>query len=99
MSQCVLNKKKKSRKIPSNGPVRLSQDKLREMRALKEQRVKKTKGAKPGSRNAPDALSNDTQKASSATKDKRVGSKKAVPLVAPAAEPKIEMKQIGRAHV
>ena len=88
-----MSRKKKSRKIPSNGPVRLSQDKLKEMRALKEQRVKKTKGAKPGSRNAPDALSNDTQKASSATKDKRVGSKKAVPLVAPAAEPKIEMKR------
>ncbi len=79
--------------MPSNGPVRLSQDKLKEMRALKEQRVKKTKGAKPGSRNAPDALSNDTQKAGSAAKDKRVGSKKAVPLVAPAAEPKIEMKR------
>ena len=88
-----MSRKKKSRKIPSNGPVRLSQDKLKEMRALKEQRVKKSKGAKPGSRNAPDALSNDTQKASSATKDKRVGSKKAVPLVAPAAEPKIEMKR------
>ena len=88
-----MSRKKKSRKIPSNGPVRLSQDKLKEMRALKEQRVKKTKGAKPGSRNAPDALSNDTQKAGSAAKDKRVGSKKAVPLVAPAAEPKIEMKR------
>lgn len=57
-----MSRKKKSRKIPSNGPVRLSQDKLKEMRALKEQRVKKTKGAKSGSRNAPDALSNDTQK-------------------------------------
>ncbi|MEM7149569.1 MAG: Der GTPase-activating protein YihI [Pseudomonadota bacterium] len=88
-----MSRKKKSRKIPSNGPVRLSQDKLKEMRALKEQRVKKTKGAKPGSRNAPDALSNDTQKAGSAAKDKRVGSKKAVPLVAPATEPKIEMKR------
>ncbi|MBL0687896.1 Der GTPase-activating protein YihI [Pseudoalteromonas sp. meg-B1] len=88
-----MSRKKKSRKIPSNGPVRLSQDKLKEMRALKEQRVKKTKGAKPGSRNAPDALSNDTQKTGSAVKDKRVGSKKAVPLVAPAAEPKVEMKR------
>jgi len=45
-----MSRKKKSRKIPSNGPVRLSQDKLKEMRALKEQRVKKLKGAKPGSR-------------------------------------------------
>ena len=43
-----MSRTKKSRKSPANGPVRLSQDKLKEMRALKEQRVKKTKGAKPG---------------------------------------------------
>lgn len=57
-----MSRKKKSRKIPSNGPVRLSQDKLKEMRALKEQRVKKPKGAKPGSRNAPELLDSDTKK-------------------------------------
>jgi len=88
-----MSRKKKSRKIPSNGPVRLSKDKLKEMRALKEQRVKKPKGAKPGSRNAPELLDSDTKKASSAPKDKRVGSKKAVPLVAPAAQPQVEMKR------
>ncbi|MBQ4834187.1 GTPase-activating protein [Pseudoalteromonas sp. MMG010] len=88
-----MSRKKKSRKIPSNGPVRLSQDKLKEMRALKEQRVKKTKGAKPGSRNAPELLETDVNQSSTGVKDKRVGSKKAVPLVAPVAQPKVEMKR------
>ena len=88
-----MSRKKKSRKIPSNGPVRLSQDKLKEMRTLKEQRVKKPKGAKPGSRNAPELLDSDTKKANSAPKDKRVGSKKAVPLVASAPQPQVEMKR------
>jgi len=88
-----MSRKKKSRKIPSNGPVRLSQDKLKEMRALKEQRVKKTKGAKPGSRNAPDLLDSESQNSNQAPKDKRVGSKKPVPLIATAPEPKVEMKR------
>ncbi|MEL0647262.1 Der GTPase-activating protein YihI [Pseudoalteromonas agarivorans] len=88
-----MSRTKKSRKSPSNGPVRLSQDKLKEMRALKEQRVKKTKGAKPGSRNAPELLDNDSQKGGYTPKDKRVGSKKAVPLIATAPEPKVEMKR------
>jgi ribosome assembly protein YihI (activator of Der GTPase) len=88
-----MSRTKKSRKIPSNGPVRLSQDKLKEMRALKEQRVKKTKGAKPGSRNAPDLLSPEDNKSTTGVKDKRVGSKKAVPLIAPVAQPKVEMKR------
>ena len=88
-----MSRKKKSRKIPSNGPVRLSKEKLREMRALKEQRVKKTKGAKPGSRNAPDAQNAENTAANNQPKDKRVGSKKPVSLVAPKAEPKVEMKR------
>ena len=88
-----MSRKKKSRKIPSNGPVRLSKEKLREIRALKEQRVKKTKGAKPGSRNAPDAQNAENTAANNQPKDKRVGSKKPVSLVAPKAEPKVEMKR------
>ena len=88
-----MSRKKKSRKIPSNGPVRLSQDKLKEMRALKEQRVKKHKGAKPGSRNAVDALQQETKNSHSQSKDKRVGSKKPVSLVAKAPEPVIELKR------
>ncbi|WP_282130252.1 Der GTPase-activating protein YihI [Pseudoalteromonas aliena] len=88
-----MSRTKKSRKSPSNGPVRLSQDKLKEMRALKEQRVKKTKGAKPGSRNAPDSLNGDSQNSQSGSRDKRIGSKKPVPLVATAVEPKVEMKR------
>ncbi|MCF7517551.1 MULTISPECIES: Der GTPase-activating protein YihI [Pseudoalteromonas] len=88
-----MSRKKKSRKIPSNGPVRLSKEKLREMRALKEQRVKKTKGAKAGTRNAPDALKDDKATTNSQPKDKRTGSKKPVSLVAPKAEPKVEMKR------
>jgi ribosome assembly protein YihI (activator of Der GTPase) len=88
-----MSRKKKSRKIPSNGPVRLSQDKLKEMRALKEQRVKKTKGAKPGSRNAPDLVEEQNQTSHSGSRDKRIGSKKQVSLVPVAAEPKVEMKR------
>ncbi|WP_024596956.1 MULTISPECIES: Der GTPase-activating protein YihI [Pseudoalteromonas] len=88
-----MSRTKKSRKSPANGPVRLSQDKLKEMRALKEQRVKKTKGAKPGSRNAPDLLDSESQNSNQAPKDKRVGSKKPVPLIATAPEPKVEMKR------
>ncbi|GAA58351.1 Der GTPase-activating protein YihI [Pseudoalteromonas sp. BSi20652] len=88
-----MSRTKKSRKSPSNGPVRLSQDKLKEMRALKEQRVKKTKGAKPGSRNAPDLLDSEIQNSQSGSRDKRIGSKKPVPLIATAAEPKVEMKR------
>jgi hypothetical protein len=88
-----MSRKKKSRKIPSNGPVRLSQDKLKEMRALKEQRVKKTKGAKPGSRNAPDLLEEQSQASHSSSRDKRIGSKEPVSLVPVAAEPKVEMKR------
>jgi len=88
-----MSRTKKSRKSPANGPVRLSQDKLKEMRALKEQRVKKTKGAKPGSRNAPDLLDSDEKKTNFGPRDKRIGSKKAVPLIAVAPEPKIEMKR------
>jgi ribosome assembly protein YihI (activator of Der GTPase) len=88
-----MSRTKKSRKSPANGPVRLSQDKLKEMRALKEQRVKKTKGAKPGSRNAPDLLDSESQNSQSGSRDKRIGSKKPVPLIATAAEPKVEMKR------
>lgn len=87
-----MSRTKKSRKIPSNGPVRLSQDKLKEMRALKEQRVKKTKGAKPGSRNSVDALQPES-KGNQQHKDKRVGSKKPIPLIAVAPEPVIELKR------
>ena len=88
-----MSRKKKSRKIPSNGPVRLSQDKLKEMRALKEQRVKKTKGAKPGSRNAPDLVEEQNQTSHSGSSDKRIGSKQPVSLVPSAPEPKVEMKR------
>ncbi|KPH57710.1 GTPase activator [Pseudoalteromonas porphyrae] len=87
-----MSRTKKSRKSPSNGPVRLSQDKLKEMRALKEQRVKKTKGAKSGSRNSIEALKPDT-KSNQHNKDKRVGSKKPISLVAVAPEPVIELKR------
>ena len=94
-----MSRKKKSRKIPSNGPVRLSQDKLKEMRALKEQRVKKTKGAKPGSRNSVDALQPETAKNNQQNKDKRVGSKKPIPRVAAAPEPEMLSTSIAVLHV
>ncbi|WP_440054408.1 Der GTPase-activating protein YihI [Pseudoalteromonas sp. T1lg65] len=76
-----MTRKKKTRKVASNGTPRLSKDKLKELRALKEQRSKKLKGKKPGSRNAPAVKAVDDGKASKNT-DPRVGSKKPIALVA-----------------
>ncbi len=70
----------------------MSKDKLKELRALKEMRTKKHKGAKPGSRNAPvtDTLAGGSDKK---PQDKRVGSKKPVPLVIEPQETQIELKR------
>ncbi len=75
-----MTRKKKSRKLGSNGSLRLSKDKLRELRALKEQRSKKTTGNAAGSRNAQESkqVIAANQKAA---KDSRVGSKKPISLV------------------
>ncbi|KZN40014.1 Der GTPase-activating protein YihI [Pseudoalteromonas luteoviolacea] len=74
-----MTRKKKSRKLGENGSPRLSKEKLRELRAMKEQRVKKQKGNKAGTRNAQEAkveLSTN-----SGTKiDPRAGSKKKIAL-------------------
>ncbi|KAF7768940.1 hypothetical protein PCIT_a3469 [Pseudoalteromonas citrea] len=90
-----MTREKKNRKVaPSNGPARLSKDKLRELRAIKEQRTKKHKGAKPGSRNAQEAKIETSSSEANKNKDKRVGSKKPIALtpelVTPVAEPKLQ---------
>ena len=74
-----MTRKKKTRKVAANGTPRLSKEKLQELRAMKEQRNKKTKGKKPGSRNAPETVSKE-QSSGSSKKDPRVGSKKPVAL-------------------
>ncbi|MEJ6474943.1 Der GTPase-activating protein YihI [Pseudoalteromonas piscicida] len=74
-----MTRKKKTRKIAANGTPRLSKEKLQELRALKEMRNKKTKGKKPGSRNAPDTLVKE-QANTTSNKDPRVGSKKPIAL-------------------
>ncbi|MCF6436579.1 MULTISPECIES: Der GTPase-activating protein YihI [Pseudoalteromonas] len=101
-----MTRKKKTRKVASNGTPRLSKEKLKELRAIKEQRTKKTKGAKPGSRNAQEAKVNKEQTTNNGAKDQRVGSKKPVPLVAQASEhtqepvmkrhlqPQVELKKV-----
>ena len=77
-----MTRKKKSRKIGTggNGSFRLSKEKLAELRALKEQRVKKRTGNKAGTRNAQDAL-NEQQSSGKQRKDTRLGSKKPISLV------------------
>ncbi|MBD1582400.1 Der GTPase-activating protein YihI [Pseudoalteromonas sp. S16_S37] len=77
-----MTRKKKTRKVASNGTPRLSKEKLQELRAIKEQRTKKYKGAKPGSRNAQEAKVNQETVTAKGNKDSRVGSKKPIPLVA-----------------
>ncbi|MCG7553433.1 Der GTPase-activating protein YihI [Pseudoalteromonas sp. Of11M-6] len=76
-----MTRKKKTRKVAANGTPRLSKEKLQALRALKEQRSKKTKGKKPGSRNAPEILVKEQSKTTT-NKDPRVGSKKPISLVA-----------------
>ncbi|WP_105265442.1 Der GTPase-activating protein YihI [Pseudoalteromonas sp. T1lg76] len=76
-----MTRKKKSRKVINNGTARLSKDKLRELRALKELRAKKkTKGAQAGNRNSQLLKVETTEAKGSASGDNRVGSKKPVSL-------------------
>lgn len=82
-----MTRKKKSRKLGSggNGSFRLSKEKLAELRAIKEQRVKKRTGNKAGTRNAQDTLSKQ-ESANKQRKDTRVGSKNPIALVLEAQE-------------
>ncbi|MCG7566654.1 GTPase-activating protein [Pseudoalteromonas sp. CnMc7-15] len=76
-----MTRKKKSRKVINNGTARLSKDKLRELRAMKEQRSKKKKkGAEPGNRNSQLLKVEGSESSESGKTDKRVGSKKPVSL-------------------
>ncbi|KZN31951.1 hypothetical protein N480_02100 [Pseudoalteromonas luteoviolacea S2607] len=74
-----MTRKKKSRKLGENGSPRLSKEKLRELRAMKEQRVKKKKGNKAGTRNAQEAKV-ELSTNSGTTTDPRAGSKKKIAL-------------------
>jgi ribosome assembly protein YihI (activator of Der GTPase) len=86
-----MTRKKKNRKVaPSNGTPKLSKEKLRELRALKEQRTKKHKGAKPGSRNAQEAKVEIQNSNKQVNKDKRTGSKKPITLIADHVKPEID---------
>ena len=78
-----MTRKKKSRKTTSlNGTPRLSKEKLQQLRAMKEQRKKKPKGAKAGSRNAQESKLDVTTNDNGGTKkDQRIGSKKPISLV------------------
>jgi hypothetical protein len=77
-----MTRKKKSRKTGSggNGSFRLSKEKLSELRAVKDQRVKKQTGNKAGMRNAQEALV-DPELNTKQRKDQRLGSKKPISLV------------------
>ncbi|KID58992.1 GTPase activator [Pseudoalteromonas luteoviolacea] len=84
-----MTRKKKSRKLGENGTPRLSKEKLRELRAMKEQRTKKNKGNKAGTRNAQEAKVEVTSH-SGAQKDPRAGSKKKIALTPEVQTPKAE---------
>ncbi|TMP44095.1 GTPase-activating protein [Pseudoalteromonas citrea] len=92
-----MTREKKNRKVaPSNGPARLSKDKLRELRAIKEQRTKKHKGAKPGSRNAQEAKIETPSSEANKNRDKRIGSKKPIALTSEHVKPAIEEPKLQR---
>ncbi|KZN31546.1 Der GTPase-activating protein YihI [Pseudoalteromonas luteoviolacea] len=89
-----MTRKKKSRKLGENGTPRLSKEKLRELRAIKEQRVKKKKGNKAGTRNAQEAKVEVTSQSGKHI-DPRAGSKKKVALV-PEQSPQPKTPQMNR---
>lgn len=90
-----MTRKKKSRKVINNGTARLSKDKLRELRALKELRAKKkTKGAQAGNRNSQLLKVETTEAKGSASGDNRVGSKKPVSLTPEVASAQPQKPQV-----
>ncbi|KZN64080.1 Der GTPase-activating protein YihI [Pseudoalteromonas luteoviolacea] len=89
-----MTRKKKSRKLGENGSPRLSKEKLRELRAMKEQRVKKKKGNKAGTRNAQEAKV-ELSTNSGTTTDPRAGSKKKIALT-PEQNPQPKAPQMNR---
>ncbi|MCF6438513.1 GTPase-activating protein [Pseudoalteromonas luteoviolacea] len=84
-----MTRKKKSRKLGENGTPRLSKEKLHELRAMKEQRTKKNKGNKAGSRNAQEAKIEVKSQTGTQT-DPRAGSKKKIALTPEVQTPKAE---------
>ncbi|MFC3032969.1 Der GTPase-activating protein YihI [Pseudoalteromonas fenneropenaei] len=76
-----MTRKKKSRKVGGTGVPRLSKEKLQALRAEREQRVKKSKGLKAGSRNSQEAKKPLEKANGGKNQDARVGSKKPVALV------------------
>ena len=77
-----MSRQKKSRKGPSQstGKMRLSKEKLQELRALKDHRPKKHKGNKAGSRNAIDETADNNSINQNVKKPKGLGSKKPIDL-------------------
>ncbi len=90
-----MSRTKKTRKGVSSPSMRLSKDKLKEQRALKDLKGKKQKGNKAGSRNDVDSLTVTETHVPKVKKDKAIGSKKPVSLVPQEkiVEPKAEIKR------
>ena len=76
-----MTRQKKTRSAGPNGQRHLSADDIRKTRQPKEQTKKKGAGLKSGSRNSVAAVTPAT-KGESVKKDKRLGSKKPIALVA-----------------
>ncbi len=76
-----MTRQKKKRSAGPNGQRHLSADDIRKTRQPKEQTKKKGAGLKSGSRNS-EAVATSTANNESAKKDKRIGSKKPIALVA-----------------
>ena len=76
-----MTRQKKTRSAGPNGQRHLSAEDIRKTRKPKEETKKKGAGLKSGSRNS-EANVNAVVKSESAKKDKRIGSKKPIALVA-----------------
>ena len=84
-----MTRKKRTRKVGSEGPdqyVEKSVSKL-DAEGRQRQKARKRKGLKSGARNAQDAKTRDVQKQAQ-VKDPRLGSKKPIPLVVDSAQVK-----------
>ena len=77
-----MTRKKKSRN-PNSAPITLSKAERKKLAEMKEKRVRKPTGKKPGNRQQEGAQKKSTSNQSGKAKDPRIGSKKPIDLGVP----------------
>lgn len=77
-----MTRKKKSRN-PNSAPITLSKAERKKLAEMKEKRVRKPTGKKPGNRQQEGAQKKSSTNSSNKAKDPRIGSKKPIELGAP----------------